>query len=186
MDDSLKQRGNALENAFYREKDKQLLDNLRAELKNNEAREALSHATGLDDDPALTAMVENNITAETLTSVSLIPLVAVAWADGIMEDAERKAVLDAAHQSGVAEGTAAHALLDSWLDHKPEDSLLDAWKAYIHALNETLDATSLGQLKAKVLGRAQEVAESAGGFLGFNAVKEVEKRLIDELAHAFD
>ena len=49
-------------------------------------RQALATATGIKDTGAIDRLIEQGISAETLASVGLIPLVAVAWADEKMDD----------------------------------------------------------------------------------------------------
>ncbi len=42
--------------------------------------------------------------------LSLVPLIAVAWADGEIQDNERTAILQGAHGKGLEEGTAGYEL----------------------------------------------------------------------------
>ncbi len=185
MDGSLFERGKTLENNFFRERDQQLVDKLRAELKQSEAREALAKASGISDDSVLDAMLASKVTAESLTGISLVPLVTVAWADGVMEAKEIAAITEAATQSGIAADSAAHGLLKSWLDEKPSADLLTSWKEYVSALKESLDEAAFGQLKSTVIGRARQVADAAGGILGFGKTSDVESSVIDDLEKAF-
>ena len=183
--DELHQRGKALEDHFFREKDKKLMEQLKADLTAKETREALAEVSGIKDEAVLDALVKVGISPGSLTSVSLIPLVSVAWADGKMEDKERKAILDAADQAGVVAGSAGYALLESWLNEQPDESLLVAWKDYVNALKGELDQAAFNQLKSSVLSRATDIAKSAGGFLGINAINDAESQVINELEHAF-
>ena len=65
----------------------------------------------------------------------------------------------------------------------PMHLLPDAWKNYMGALNESLDPVAFNQLKALVMRRAEDVAESAGGFLGLgNKVSDAERKVLDDLA----
>ena len=186
MNDFLFERGRLLENQFYREKDRHLLDRLRAEMQAEDARKALTLASGIQDEKVVSELVENNISAETLTSVSLIPLVTVAWADRTLEAAERRAVLTAATGSGIEPGSVAYALVESWLEEEPSAELFESWKHYVHALKQTIDAASLMHLKTSVMKRAKEVAESAGGVLGVGRVSGEEKDVIEEMEAVFD
>ena len=118
-----------------------------------------------------------------MASVALIPLVAVAWADNKMEENEKEAILKAANEAGVSEGSASHQSIAAWLDNRPDASLTEAWKNYMGALNESIDPVAFNQLKAIVIRRAENVAEAAGGFLGLgNKVSDAERKVIDELA----
>ena len=183
--DDIQSRGKVLESAFFGQRDQVLLQKLRAEIEGKAAREALRSVSGVDNDSALDQLIAVGVTPESLTAVSLIPLVSVAWCDNTMETKEKAAILEAAKSSGIAANSAAAALLDSWLDSNPKSDLLDAWKAYIDGLKEKLDETSLSQLKATVIERAETVAESAGGILGLGSVSDKEKKAIAELTAAF-
>jgi hypothetical protein len=186
MDDPIHERGKAIEDLFFAQSDQKLLAKLKEELTAKEKQEALAIAAGISDETALRALVNHNITAETLLTVGLIPLVAVAWADRIMEIPERKAIMKAAEEVGIEVGTSAHAILQEWLNRKPSPELLDSWKAYIRALKASLDPTSMNQLRDSIMGRAREVARSAGGVLGIGPkISKVEQEVIDDLSSTF-
>ena len=185
MDGSLFDRGKAMEERFFSEKDKQLLDQLKAELSAEEDRKALATVSGISDAAVLDALVSHQVTAESLASVSLIPLVAVAWADGVMEEKERDAILQAAEQTGIENNSASHKLLQSWMSDAPSEELLTSWKNYIGALKENLEPAAFGQLKNSVMGRARSVAEAAGGILGFGKTSDKESDVIEQLEAAF-
>lgn len=187
MKDSLHERGKAMEDRFFAEKDEKLLEQLRADLSAKESRDALEAASGITDVAVLDALNECGITPESLASVSLIPLVAVAWADGVMDEAEKKAILKAAATAGINSDTASYTMLERWLAARPGVELLDSWKAYISTVKASLNESAFALLKDSVLGRAEEVAEAAGGFLGLgNKVSVSEERVLKELAAAFE
>ena len=187
MKDSLHERGKAVEDRFFAEKDEKLLAQLRKEMSAKEYRDALQSASGITDVAVLDALHDCGIKPESLTSVSLIPLVAVAWADGVMDGPEKKAILRAAAAAGIESDTASYATLERWLTSRPGFELLDSWKAYISTVKSSLDEPAYAHLKESVLGRAKEVAESAGGFLGLgNKVSASEERVLKELAAAFE
>jgi len=186
MDDSLLNRGKSLENKFFREKDSQLLEKLKAEMEGKEAQQALAEASGISDAAVLESLAANNVTAESLTSVSLVPLVSVAWADGNIDDKEREAIVKAAEGSGIKTGSASHSLISSWLSEKPSAELFDSWKSYVGGLKESMPPEAYGQLKDSVITRAKEVAAAAGGFLGVGKVSEQENKVIAELESAFE
>ena len=185
MDGSLFERGKALEDRFFGEKDQQLLEQLKAEMAADENRKALAAVSGVSDNTVLDALMEHNISAQSLASVSLVPLIAVAWADGVMEAKEKEAILQAAEKAGIEKESASLKLLENWMESQPPGELLDSWKSYIAALKEDMDPAAFGQLKNSVIGRAKEVAESAGGILGFGKTSDKESSVIRELEQAF-
>jgi hypothetical protein len=187
MSDSLQDRGKAIEDVFFAEQDKKLLDKIREEMAAKESRAALETASGISDAAALDALTESGITPESLTSIALIPLVVVAWSDDKMEDSEKAAILQAADAAGITTGTASYETMKAWLAKKPGSDLLDAWKAYVSSLKSSLDDVAFAQLKTSIIGRAEGVAEAAGGFLGLgNKISASERKVLDELAAAFD
>lgn len=185
MSDSLHDRGKAMENSFFRQQDQDLLQKLRDEMAASDKREALSKASGLVDEAALEALVNHNVSPENLTALSLVPLISVAWADKKMEASEVEAILKAAAEAGVADGTAGFQLLQGWLKEQPGDELLDAWKSYVNALKSTLESAAFSQLGNSIMLRAENVANAAGGFLGLGKTSDVERQVLEDLNKVF-
>ena len=184
--DELQQRGKALENLFFQNKDAELIEKMKAELAAEEGKQTLASATGINDESTLSALVDLGIAPESLASVGLIPLIAVAWSDGVIEDKEREAIMSAAEGAGVAKDSPGYALLNGWLDQQPGPDLLDCWKSYVSGLKSTVDEAAFGQIKTSVLGRAKAIAEAAGGFLGLgNKISDSESKVLEELEAAF-
>jgi hypothetical protein len=174
----LSDRRKALEDQFFQKQDAALLRRLREASAGEAARKQLSEASGIRDPAAIDAIVAAGIEAETLAALGVVPLIAVAWADGKLESNERSAVLQAAASAGLAKGTPAHALLEGWLAVRPSPSLLEAWRGYVSALPEAVRRA----LRTDVLGRAREIAAAAGGFLGLGRkVSADEARVLAEL-----
>ncbi len=187
MDDSLHDRGRAMEDLFFNQKDQELLERMRSELAASESREGLKTVSGIEDAAVLDALSAAGVTPESLTSVALIPLVAVAWADKKMESAEKAAILQAANQAGIRPDTASYKTMEAWLSALPSDDLLVTWKAYIAAVKGGLEPAAFEQLKTTIVGRAETIAESAGGFLGLgDKISDDERKVLDDLASAFE
>lgn len=185
MSDQLHERGKALEGNFFRELDQKLLEDLRAEMQAQEQKQALQSASGIEDEETLDKLVQIGISPEVLTSFSLLPLVSVAWADGVVQDSERDAIMKAAATAGIVSDSAGFQVLQSWLAAKPNPEVLDSWKSYIGSLKAALDHAAFAQLKEKVIGRAREVAQAAGGFLGLGGISPSETAVLAELEEAF-
>jgi len=186
MEDSIHERGRAMEDLFFQQKDQQLLEKLRHELAIKDSREELARISGIQDKGVLDTLLTHQVTPETLLAVGMIPLVAVAWADNVLHDSEKKCVLRAADEAGIQEGSAAFELLNQWLSKKPDRSLVQAWEVYIKGLKQKLDASAFQNLKLQVMNRASKVAEAAGGFLGLgNRVSPAERALLNEFEKTF-
>jgi len=185
--EGMKERGKALEEAFFKKQHEQQLAKIRLQQEQAEARESLAAASGITDDTALLdRLAALGIRAETLAALTLIPLVEVAWADGKMDARERDAILRGAESSGIEPGSPSYGLLEIWTKDRPAPELVDSWKAYIGALASELSADQKWHLEEKLVGRARAVAEAAGGFLGLGRkVSAEEERVLGELERAF-
>ena len=185
MNDPLHERGQALENVFFRQRDQELLKALKAKLETGDPVAELRAASGIEDAEVLQSLVDSGVNGVTLSAVGLIPLVTVAWADREMEQRESKAILDAASHNGIDADSPAYELLQQWLGERPEAELFEIWKDYVAALKPTLSLTAFSQLRDKVAGRSRQVAESAGGLLGIGTISDVERKVLEQIEAAF-
>jgi len=145
----------------------------------------LGRPLGVDDEELIGRLIELKISPETAAAMMLVPLVEVAWADGDLADKERTAVLDAAAQEGITRGTPAHAQLSQWLRRRPGPELFEAWSDYIAELTDDLTESERHTLHEICMGRARQVAEAAGGFLGLAKISAKEVEMLDRLDSAF-
>jgi len=172
-----------LENAFFARENAKLLERLRQKAAVEERRQALRAVMPNADDALLDHLSELGIGPETALAVMLVPLAAVAWADGSIDARERQAILMAAAERGVAEGTPAHALLVSWLETRPGAELVEMWRRYVRTVSSALTPGERDQVRERLLGLARGVAESAGGFLGIGKkVSAAEQLVLDDVA----
>ena len=185
-DDILGGRRKALEEAFFAKHNEMLRQRLTESDQVRARRDSLTAISGITDAAVLDQLVKLDITPETLAALSLVPLIAVAWADGAIDARERAAVLAGAVEAGLAEGEASHQLLGQWLAKRPPAALLATWKSYIAAITAAMDEPTRKALQTRLLGRARAVAEAAGRFLGLGrAVSAEEEAMLDSLAQAF-
>lgn len=186
MSDALNDRRKELEEGFFAQQNAKLVEKLRAEKQNALTLEGLTQATGITSQPVLDALLKLKLDATTVAALALFPLVQVAWADGTVDEKEKKAVLDAAAKSGVQAGSPALGLLESWLKSAPPAALESTWAGYVQALTAKLSAGDKALLKNELLGRARTVAEASGGILGMgNKVSANEDKVLARLAAIF-
>lgn len=185
MSNSLEERGRALEDEFFHKQDQAKLAAMKAKLETQSNKEELRKASGMSDDDVLDRLVALGLRANTIAALSLVPLVAVAWADGEIQDDEKAAILQGAHGKGLEEGSPGHDLLTGWLTKRPEDGLLSAWEGYIKALSSQLNDEQNKLLKNQILGFAKLVATAAGGILGFGKVSSKEEAVLTRIEAAF-
>lgn len=175
----------ALEEAFFARENAKLRQQLRDLDNTKRKKEALAAASGITNDAVLEKLAALNISSETVAALALVPLIAIAWSDGSIDDKERAAVLAKAQEEGASQGDVSHELFERWLSERPPANLLATWKDYVRALGETMSAEDRRFFKGRVLDRARGVAEAAGGFLGIGKVSAPEQKVLDELASAF-
>jgi hypothetical protein len=184
--DSLNERGRSLEDEFFRREDAKLLDKLRA-LKNAETtRDSLARATGITNKAVLDRLMELGIGGETAAALSVLPFVEVAWADGSIDAKERAALLELARTKGFAPGSTEHALLEAWLDKRPESRFFTAWTHLVQGLVEKLTPDQTGMLKSTLMERARSVANASGGVFGLGKVSASESAMLAKLEKAFE
>jgi len=176
----------SLEEAFFARENQRLLERMRAKAELDERREALREVLLVKDEAFIDHLLELSIGPQTVLAVALIPLAAVAWADGKLDDREREAVLRAAEQRSVKPGTEAHELLTSWLEHRPGAGLIETWKRYVRALAPSFSDEEREAMRESVIGTARHVAEAAGGFLGLARISAAERELLDDLEAVFN
>jgi tellurite resistance protein len=183
---TMQERRKALEEEFFQKEERKKLDQLREKAGRDRSIDELKGISGIADAKVLGDLVDAGVDAETLVAFTLVPLVAVAWASGSVSDAEREAVLRAAAESGVREGTAARDSLERMLrDKPPRRSLLKTWASYASSLYQSLGEKQRERLASDVTGRARDVASAAGGFLGIGAVSAEEEAVLEEIAAVF-
>jgi hypothetical protein len=184
--DPFKQREKGLEEAFFKERDRQLLEKMRSQLSSMEETQKLAHVTGIVEEHVLANLVAAGVKADTLSAVTLIPMVEVAWCDGNIAPEERDAVLNAASGQGIHRDSVAYELLSHWLTEQPDPKIIGAWKEYVHEMARIMPKDSLATLKKNMLDRVHKVASAAGGFLGLSTISRHEQAKIDELAKVWE
>lgn len=176
----------ALEEAFFARQDAELRQRLRQLDDARAKKEALAAASGIKDDAVLEELEALGLDADTVAALSVVPLVAVAWADGHIDDQERRSAFAKAAEMGLTTQSASLKLLEQWLARPPSPKLLTAWKDYIRALTATQSAEARQALKEGVMARARQVAHAAGGFLGLGRKASAsETKVLAELEQAF-
>ncbi len=172
-----------LEDRFFYAKSLVLKKQLARIKQEQETEEALSRVSGITNKVVLKELVALNVRPEILSALCLVPIIMVAWADGKIEEKERRAVLEGAGKNGLGED---HEIIKEWLQHKPDESLMDAWKAYMTGLCEIIHRESLIALKTDILEHTRMVAEASGSFLGLtNPISAKEQAVLDGVASFF-
>jgi len=183
--DAFEARRVAFEEEYFRKKDAQLIDKLKAVFHKSRTKEELRQATGIADEAVLDTLVGLNVNADLLAAFELYPLIEVAWADGGVDERERLAVLDAADRHGVVKGSAAYAMLDDALRSKPRPDAAKAWYLFAEELRNVLSAAELERFRDDLMEYARTVAASTGGLLSIAfSVTSSEKEVLRKIESA--
>jgi len=180
------QRGTALEDEFFYRVDQELIAKLEEKHEQQLIELSLKESTGIVDQHVLEELRSAEITPRTLAAFSMFPAVFVAWADGHVETAERNAILKAAKHQGIYSVSPAYEVLEHWLQQRPPNKLVGAWKDFIHAIRATISDRAFRELRDAAIERAETISRAAGGFLGIGAVSQAERAALAELHEVFD
>jgi hypothetical protein len=178
-------RRRAFEAEYFSRKDTELIDKLKAVFHRRIDKQSIREATGVTDEELLDRLVELNLDGELMAAFNLTPLVEIAWADGEVNDGERRAVLSAAEQHGVHRGSKAYAMLETRLRDGPSKDARKIWFHYAEELRKTLDPRQLEEFRADLVEACRRVAETSGGLLSLAfRVSKTEQTVIDAVKRA--
>jgi tellurite resistance protein len=181
-DNPLGDRGRALEDDYFRKRDRELVDKMRRASEAEAARRELSDRSGVHDSEMLQELQSLGFTPETVVLLPLVPLLQVAWAEGGVSDAERKLILQLARARGIEPGTPPDHKLASWLASRPDEQVFASATRLIRAM---LDAGAPGMASltaADLVKHAEAIAAASGGIFGINRISSEERALLNTIA----
>ncbi len=178
--------GRIMEDQFFQKQDKLLIEARKKLEAMQETKANLAQVSGIKDEAVLDKLIQLNIRPEVLATIFAIPLVAVAWADGELQEKERDELFRYVHKAGLSNKMVDTTIISIWLKQKPAPELMEAWEHYIHALCKQLSPEERQSLKMEVLSDARTIANAAGGFLGFGALAPEEQEVLEKLESAFN
>lgn len=180
--DSLKERGHALEEEYFRRKDRELIEKMRAKAEAESAQRSLGVAAGISDPALVSELLALGFTPDTISLLPLVPVLQVAWAEGGVTPVERDLVEKLANARGIAPGSPADAQLMDWLANRPSDEVFAGATRLIGAMLAE-GASIVSDLSADTLvSYCEKVAAASGGFLGRGRVSADERDLLSSIA----
>lgn len=180
--DSIKERGRALEEEYFRKRERELAEKLRMTRAAEQAAREMGAVTGLSDPEVVRELVELGFTSETVILLPLVPVLQVAWAEGGVTPAERDLVTQLARARGIVPGSPADTQLAAWLANRPEDALFARAGGLIRALLDE-HAAPVGALSAEdLLKYCERVAAASGGIFNLGKVSFEERQLLESIA----
>ena len=175
--------GRHLEEKYFREKERELIERLKQKASKEAARKALSEAVGVSDESTLQTLEEMGYDREVVTVLHFFPLVAVAWADGNISADERKKIVTAARAWGVHYGTAADKKLHEWLSSKPDETTTNRALRVIRDIMRFSGPEKQADYHENILRLSEAVANASGGLLGIGSrISAAERKVIERVA----
>ena len=182
--DFLDDRRRASEDDYFRKKDRELVEKMRAAAAADLAKSELSARTGLSDPALLAELAALGFTPETVSVLPLVPIVEMAWAEGGVSAAERKLLVTLARSRGIAEGSPADLQLADWLARQPSPAVFERATRLIRAMLDT-GSPAGGKLSAdELIKYSESIAAASGGVLGFGKVSAEERATLARIVAA--
>jgi hypothetical protein len=170
------------EEEYFRRKDRELIDKMRAASESAAARKALEEETGIHDPAMLEDLEALGFTPDTITLLPLIPVLQVAWAEGGVSPAERKAILGLARARGIADGSVAAHQLKTWLEQAPSAETFRKARRLIGAMVEHPEEGHADITADDLLKYCEEIAHASGGLFGIGSVSAEEQAALKQIA----
>ena len=171
------------EDEYFRRKDRELVERMQREAVLNHERQELEAQSGIHDPALLQELQALGFTPETVSLLPLVPIVQVAWSEGISE-AERTLIVQFARERGIATGSAADEQLAGWLENRPPDDVFTRATRLIRALidNPATDRTDLRI--DDLIHHCEGIAAASGGVMGFRKISAEERALLQQIESA--
>ena len=183
--DAFESRRTSFEEGYFRKKEADLVEKLRAVFQAKLDREELRRVTNITSEEVLDRMMAVQAKGEMLTAFKLLPLVEIAWADGFCDKREAEAVVGAAIKHGIAPDSVALQRIKEWLERGPSPEARKAWLMYAQELRKVLTPAELKTFRDDLLDTARQIAELSGGILWtFFTVSQGENAVLKKITDA--
>ena len=179
--DSLQERGRSLEEEYFRRKNRELVEKMQQQARQEEALRDMGAQVGSDDPETLRELQKLGFTPDTVALLPLVPVVEVAWADGDVASAERDAILALARARGIADGSAAYHQLGAWLADRPAPDVLSGATRLIRALLDT-PAGEKKMSAEELVSYCESIASASGGLFGLRKISPEERAALESIA----
>jgi uncharacterized tellurite resistance protein B-like protein len=178
-------REKAFEAEYFGRKEADLIGKLKLVFHKKIDRQSISEATRVTDEQLLDELVGLNLSGELMAAFQLLPVIEVAWADGVVDEREAEAVFSAADRHGIHPGSKAYSLLETRLREGPSKDGRRIWFHYAETLRKTLSPQELEQFRKELIEDCWHVAQASGGLLNLVfTVSADEKRVIETIERA--
>jgi hypothetical protein len=183
--DAFADRGRALEEEYFRKKDRELVEKMKRAAAEESARTEMGRATGLSDPALLTELQELGFTPETVSLLPLVPVIEVAWAESGVTPAERDLIVKLARSRGIDDASPAGRQLKEWMSDRPDSVVFERAGRLIAAmLNSSSDEVRRGLTTDDLVAYCEQIAAASGGIFGtaLRSVTSEERALLSRIA----
>lgn len=182
--DSLELRKMGLEEEFFARRERALRERARIERRRAGKKRQIAERCGIKDEVLLEQLASLDLHDEAIPALAVLPLAEIAWADGFVDDAERRAVLQAARAAGVGETDEARRQLEAWLEHEPAPITFDLARSFVGQTCGSLAPALRDAVRDEFLDHARSVATASGGILGLGSVSASEGHVLKRVQAA--
>lgn len=183
--DALADRGRALEDEYFRKRDRELIEKMRQAAIADQARGEMSQKTGLQDPALLKELQDLGFTPDTVVLLPLVPVLEVAWAEGGITPAERDLIVRLARRRSIAADSAADRQLTEWMASRPAPSIFaHAGRLAAAMLASGADQPTTGLTADELVAYCEKIAAASGGIFGLRigSISAEEKSLLARIA----
>ena len=179
------ERKRSTEEEYFHKKERELVEKLRKRAALEAERAAMGKSLGVADEKILEDLQALGFTRDTVALLHLVPLVAVAWAEGGIDKRERQLIYEVAKLRGIegGGGGAASEQLDGWLNRRPSEEFFERSLRIIRAVLKSLPQEAQQESRQSLVAYCTRIAAASGGILGLGSkVSAAESALLTKIA----
>lgn len=174
-------RGKALEEMFFFKMDMELIHRLNKQQQKESILKAIAEAIGAGAGPLTSRLTELGIKESWLAAFLWVPAVFVGWADGSLDEIEKRQLCEGLKQKGISENSLAILRNSHWFNQKPGEELWNTWHEFASYVLTESESQDRKHLVVSVLRLCNLVAQASGGVLGVGRVSKEEMEIIDRV-----
>jgi tellurite resistance protein len=179
-------RRRALEDQYFRKREQEIREKLQRRHAQEATRQRMAERTGVADEEILRDLETLGYAPETVMLLHLVPLVQLAWAEGIVDDRERALIIEAARSRGIDEGSAADRQLTDWLKTRPSDDFFEGTLRAIGTILHLRPADERDAAERDLLSYSTAIASASGGILGFGKISPQERAVLARISNELE
>jgi hypothetical protein len=117
--------------------------------------------------------------------LALAPLAHAAWAHDSLASSKRHLALNAVNLTGLGRNSVTYQLLEDWLCHRPDPSMMTVWCDYVGALQWILSEESLRELQHVTMERTKAILKATSCCFGIGRLSQSDRMVLNKVESAF-